>query len=125
MSEPMTEEQLQELLYAGTANTSLQRALELQKKQAEMMREGAGAPEGQMISGRYVAPHFLQYAGNMARQYAAHKMDQRAQNTGMEIDNNMSKQNQAVLAAILRGRAGTGITPPFNPGYTTPYSGVQ
>lgn len=119
--EVISEEELRALLYNGTANATLARALEQQQKQAEMMRSGAGAPEGQMVSGHYVPPHLLQYAGNLAKQYSASRMDKNAVDTGREMDQNTNAQNQAVLAAILRGQGRQ--TPPATPFQPPPVMG--
>lgn len=68
-------------------------ALERQKKIADLlMQKGQQLPEGQMVSGHYVAPSFTQQLGTLANAY---------------MGGNMAEQNEArtaKLADLLRGQ---------------------
>jgi hypothetical protein len=98
----LSEEEIMRLLGYGQENATLQRAMELQQKQAELMRLGSDAPEGQVVSGHYVAPSPLQYVGGLAKQYSAQDMQNNALGKGAVIDQNTGVQNQSIAGAILR-----------------------
>jgi hypothetical protein len=114
MNEVITDEELRQLIEGGTANQGLQRQYDLQRKQAEMMR--GIAPRGQMVDGHFVAPHFMQYAGEMAKNLSSEKLGQRAQETGGRLDTSMGAQNATILRALLRNRdMNRPQTPAINP----------
>lgn len=126
--EVLTPEEYELILSGGTANASLKRAMELQQRQAEALR--AGAPEGQMVSGRYVAPHLMQYVGNAAKEFMSQRALQQAQKSGQGIDESQGRQNALILKALLRNRQ-VGMGQPQIPTQQpmpqppTPWSGVQ
>jgi hypothetical protein len=52
-----------------------QQQLNRQQQMAQMlMQQGTQQPQGQMVSGRYVAPSFFQYAAPLAQMYAGTRM---------------------------------------------------
>ena len=110
MNDVITDEELRQLVEGGSVNQGLQRQYELQRKQAEAMR--GMAPSGRMVDGQFVAPHFMQYVGEMAKNLSSEKLGQRAQETGGRLDTNMGAQNATILRALLRNR---GMNQPAQP----------
>lgn len=110
MNDVITDEELRQLVEGGSVNQGLQRQYDLQRKQAEAMR--GMAPSGKMVDGHFVAPHFLQYAGEMAKNISSEKLGQRAQETGGRLDTSMGAQNATILRALLRNR---GMNQPAQP----------
>ena len=55
-----------------------------------------------MVSGRYVAPHFLQYAAQLGNDASAEYKGRQVSKMGTQIDANMGTQNSALLSEILR-----------------------
>lgn len=114
MNDVMTEEELAELLTAGTQNSALQRQYDLQRKQAEAMR--GAAPQGRMVGSHYVAPHFMQYVGEMAKNISGQKLSERAESTGGRLDTSMGSQNAMILRALMRNQQMNRPQPaPINP----------
>ena len=69
-----------------------QQALNRQQKMAELlMQQGQQMPSGQMVSGRYVAPSFFQYAAPLFQTYAGKSLAEKAE------------KEQLALAEKLRG----------------------
>jgi len=69
-----------------------QQALNRQQKMAELlMQQGQSMPSGQMVSGRYVAPSFFQYAAPLFQTYAGKSLAEKAE------------KEQLALAEKLRG----------------------
>lgn len=121
MMDVISDEELRQLLEGGTLNAGLQRQYELQRKQAEMMR--GASPQGQMVDGRFVAPHFMQYLGEMAKNISSERLGQRAQATGGRLDASMGSQNAMILRALLRNRDMSRprpLTPPVESGAGMP-----
>jgi hypothetical protein len=102
MNDVISEEELRQLIEGGTANQTLQRQYEVQRKRAEAMR--GMTPQGQMVGGRLVTPHFMQYVGEMAKNISGHRLGQMADATGGRLDANMGAQNATILRALLRNR---------------------
>ena len=50
-----------------------------QAETARKLREGITSPQGQMVSGWYVAPSMTQYLANALKGYGAYKGEQKAQ----------------------------------------------
>jgi hypothetical protein len=114
MNDVISDEELRQLIEGGTVNQGLQRQYELQRKQAEAMR--GMAPQGQMVDGHFVAPHFMQYAGEMAKNISGQSLGNRADATGGKLDANMGSQNAMILRALMRNRErNRPQTPPVNP----------
>lgn len=118
MSDPndvMSDEEYAQLLAGGTAQQSLERAMALQQKQAEAMR--GATPQGQMVSGHYVAPHAMQYIGEMAKNFSAGKLQSDAQKTGDKMGSAQAAQNSLILKALQRSNAmNKPPAPPVPPG---------
>lgn len=73
---------------------------EQQKKTAQKLREAAmQSPQGQMVSGYYVAPSWSQYLAQGLQGYLANKQEQEAQS---KIEG-VGKERQAKIAELLRG----------------------
>jgi hypothetical protein len=96
----LTDEEYQQLLEGGTAQQSLARAMELQQKQAEAMR--GATPQGQMVSGHYVAPNPMQYIGEMAKNYQSARLQDQAMKSGGKMDGVQGAQNAMILKALQR-----------------------
>lgn len=76
-----------------------QQALNRQQQMAQLLlQQGLNQPQGQMVSGRYVAPSFFQYAAPLAQLYAGKSL-------AAEGD-----KAQADLAKALRQRYGEELT---------------
>jgi hypothetical protein len=72
-----------------------QQALNRQQQMAQMlMQQGQQMPTGQMVSGRYVAPSFFQYAAPLFQTYAGKSLAEKGDKQALE------------LAAALRKRYG-------------------
>lgn len=111
------------LLAAGTENARYQRMMEQQQKQAQLMRERSDPGQGQMISGHYVAPHALQRLAGLANSAGAAYMDKKAGESGAGLEGSMGKQNQMILARLLRAQQQPKVNPyagmEFNPNADT------
>ena len=69
-----------------------QQALNRQQQMAQLlMQQGQQMPSGQMVSGRFVAPSFFQYAAPLAQMYAGKSIGEKAE------------KEQLALAQKLRG----------------------
>lgn len=67
--------------------------LERQRKMAEMlMQQGAQAPQGQMVSGHYVAPSPMQYLGNLAQIWAGKSMGEESEKKAIDLATELRKQ---------------------------------
>jgi len=82
-----------------------QQALNRQQKMAAMLMQQSGQPQGQMISGRYVAPSWAQQlvplANIMASKYIGEKADTQAAQLAQQIRENQATANQRVLDKFL------------------------
>jgi len=76
-----------------------QQALNRQQQMAQLlMQQGQQMPSGQMVSGRYVAPSFFQYAAPLFQTYTAKGLAEKGDKQALE------------LAAALRKRYGDELT---------------
>lgn len=103
--EDMSEEELKMLLGLGGQNADLDSQMSRLTAQAQMLR-GGGAPK--MRSGGDVvkAPHWMELVGGLAQQAGAAKLDSEGRRLAASRNANMDKQNQLMLAMLLRGRSG-------------------
>jgi hypothetical protein len=63
-----------------------QQQLNRQQQMAQLlMQQGQQQPQGQMVSGRYVAPSFFQYAAPLAQMYAGTRMAERGDKQALEL----------------------------------------
>jgi hypothetical protein len=63
-----------------------QQQLNRQQQMAQLlMQQGQQQPQGQMVSGRYVAPSFFQYAAPLAQMYAGTRMAEKGDKQALEL----------------------------------------
>ena len=63
-----------------------QQALNRQQQMAQMlMQQGQQMPSGQMVSGRYVAPSFFQYAAPLAQMYAGTRLAEKGDKAALDL----------------------------------------
>ncbi len=63
-----------------------QQALNRQQQMAQLlMQQGQQMPSGQMVSGRFVAPSFFQYAAPLAQTFAATKLSEKGDKQAAEL----------------------------------------
>ncbi len=72
-----------------------QQALNRQQKMAELlMQQGQSMPSGQMVSGRYVAPSFFQYAAPLFQTYAGTRLAEKGDKAAVELAQKLRDQQQ-------------------------------
>lgn len=70
-----------------------QQALNRQQQMAQLlMQQGQQMPQGQMVSGRYVAPSFFQYAAPLAQTFAATRLQERGDKQATELAQALRKR---------------------------------
>ena len=88
-----------------------QQALNRQQQMAQLlMQQGQSMPSGQMVSGRYVAPSFFQYAAPLFQSYAGTKLAEKGDKTALDIAKQLRQQyaNEAQqYQNLLRGQEQT------------------
>ena len=63
-----------------------QQALNRQQQMAQLlMQQGQQMPSGQMVSGRYVAPSFFQYAAPLAQMYAGSRLAEKGEKAALDL----------------------------------------
>ena len=63
-----------------------QQALNRQQQMAQLlMQQGQQMPSGQMVSGRYVAPSFFQYAAPLAQMYAGTRLAEKGEKAALDL----------------------------------------
>ncbi len=63
-----------------------QQALNRQQQMAQLlMQQGQNMPSGQMVSGRYVAPSFFQYAAPLLQTYAGTRLAEKGEKTALDL----------------------------------------
>jgi hypothetical protein len=73
-----------------------------QQKMAEMlMQQGMQQPQGQMVSGRYVAPSIFQNLAGLANQYVGQKGIERAEQAQIDLAKAIRGQEGAALADYM------------------------
>jgi hypothetical protein len=82
-----------------------------QQKMAEMlMQQGFQQPQGQMVSGHYVAPSFTQNLANLANLYVGQRGIEKADKAQIDLANRIRQQgvqeSQDILS-LMRGRQAT------------------
>ena len=80
-------------------DTMMQLELQRRMKFADALRNQA-APEGQMVSGHYVAPSWTQQLAGLANKYVAGQQEQEA----MKQYGQFQQTKQAKLADLLAGK---------------------
>lgn len=72
-----------------------QQALNRQQQMAQLlMQQGMNQPSGQMVSGRYVAPSFFQYAAPLVQMYAGSKLAEKGDKAAVELAQQLRNQQQ-------------------------------
>jgi len=88
-----------------------QQALNRQQQMAQLlMQQGQQMPSGQMISGRYVAPSFFQYAAPLFQTYAGTKLAEKGDKASADLAKALRQQyaNEAQqYQELLRGKETT------------------
>ena len=88
-----------------------QQALNRQQQMAQLlMQQGQSMPSGQMVSGRYVAPSFFQYAAPLFQSYAGTKLAEKGDKTALDLAKQLRQEyaNEAQqYQNLLRGQEQT------------------
>jgi len=88
-----------------------QQALNRQQQMAQLlMQQGQSMPSGQMVSGRYVAPSFFQYAAPLFQTYAGTKLAEKGDKASADLAKVLRQQyaNEAQqYQELLRGKEAT------------------
>lgn len=72
-----------------------QQALNRQQQMAQLlMQQGQSMPSGQMVSGRYVAPSFFQYAAPLLQTYAGTRLAEKGDKAAVELAQKLREQQQ-------------------------------
>lgn len=107
----MSEEELKMLLGLGGANAGLDDQMTRLAAQAQGLRGGA-RPAMRSAGDIVKAPHWMELLGGMAQQASAAKLDSNARALAQTKNANLDKQNQMMLAMLLRGRSGAAAPAP-------------
>lgn len=125
-NEPLSNEEYLYLLSLGSMNTDLANALQMQMAMSKNLRVTNG-PQMREAGRVAVAPHPLEVAGDLARNYVAGQMDKRAYGAQQNINQNRQLQNQMILRGILNNTrmpttdpTQAGMSPPPNPSAIPP-----
>jgi len=79
-----------------------------QQKMAEMlMQQGMQQPQGQMISGRYVAPSIFQNLGNLANLYMGQRGVEKAEQAQIDLAKAIRQGDIAATADFMKIKQGT------------------
>ena len=79
-----------------------QQQLNRQQQMAQLlMQQGMNQPQGQMVSGRYVAPSFFQYATPLAQMYAGTRLQEKGDKAMADLVEALRKGKQAETQAII------------------------
>lgn len=85
-----------------------QQALTRQQQLANLLtQQGLQQPQGQMVSGRYVAPSFFQYAAPLAQLYAGKGIGEKAEKEQLDLANRYAKMQQEAGQRIANALLGT------------------
>ena len=88
-----------------------QQALNRQQQMAQLlMQQGQSMPSGQMVSGRYVAPSFFQYAAPLFQSYAGTKLAEKGDKTALDLAKQLRQQyanEMAQFQDLYRGKEQT------------------
>ncbi len=79
-----------------------QQALNRQQQMAQLlMQQGQSMPSGQMVSGRYVAPSFFQYAAPLFQTYAGTRLAEKGDKAMADLLRSIQTGKQAETQAII------------------------
>ena len=88
-----------------------QQALNRQQQMAQLlMQQGQSMPSGQMVSGRYVAPSFFQYAAPLFQTYAGKSLAEKGDKTALDLAKQLRQQyanEMAQFQDLYRGKEQT------------------
>ena len=89
-----------------------QQALNRQQQMANLlMQQGQQMPSGQMVSGRYVAPSFFQYAAPMFQSYMGSKLAEKGDKQALEMAKALRQQYANEMENYLKLQRGQEATP--------------
>lgn len=72
-----------------------QQALNRQQQMAQLlMQQGQQMPQGQMVSGRYVAPSFFQYAAPLLQTFVGQRLAEKGDKAAVELAQQLRNQQQ-------------------------------
>jgi hypothetical protein len=72
-----------------------QQQLNRQQQMAQLlMQQGMNQPSGQMVSGRYVAPSFFQYAAPLFQMYAGQSLAEKGDKAALDLAQKLREQEQ-------------------------------
>jgi hypothetical protein len=79
-----------------------QQQLNRQQQMAQMlMQQGMNQPQGQMVSGRYVAPSFFQYAAPLAQLYAGTRLQEKGDKAMLNLAEQLRKGKEQETQSIM------------------------
>ena len=79
-----------------------QQALNRQQQMAQLlMQQGQQQPQGQMVSGRYVAPSFFQYVAPLAQLYAGKRLAEKGDEAMLDLAEQLRKGKEQETQAIM------------------------
>jgi hypothetical protein len=79
-----------------------QQALNRQQQMAQLlMQQGQSMPSGQMVSGRYVAPSFFQYAAPLFQTYAGTRLAEKGDKAMLDLVEQLRKGKEQETRAIM------------------------
>ena len=88
-----------------------QQALNRQQQMAQLlMQQGQQMPSGQMVSGRFVAPSFFQYAAPLFQTYQATKLAEKGDKASLDLAKQLRQQYSNEMSQfqdLLRGKEQT------------------
>jgi hypothetical protein len=85
-----------------------QQALNRQQQMAQLlMQQGQQQPQGQMVSGRYVAPSFFQYAAPLAQTFAGMRLAEKGDIQALEMAKQLRQQYADEMQNYLKIQRGT------------------
>ena len=103
----------------------MQNISQQQKLSQMLLQQGMQQPQGQMISGHYVAPSWTQYLQPLFGAYAGSKGMETAENKQLElakaIRGGRELERQAAIKAIQQGKPTEALALPNVYGGTTPF----
>jgi hypothetical protein len=80
-----------------------QQALNRQQQMAQLlMQQGMNQPQGQMVSGRYVAPSFFQYATPLAQMYAGTRLQEKGDKAMADLLRNLQVGKTQAEESIIK-----------------------
>jgi hypothetical protein len=89
-----------------------QQTLNRQQQMAQLlMQQGQTMPSGQMVSGRYVAPSFFQYAAPLFQTYAGKSLARESDKEALALANKLRQGETEALADFMKTKQGKSAVP--------------